>query len=108
MFDGDMFTLARGESANPFMIELNFDAPRQAAGVDVVTARMDFALEVVVTGQDGQTQTYTGEYRNLPGEPRASLFFRGAPQDVKTVRLEITQLNPPEDVHIHVREVVVK
>jgi hypothetical protein len=108
MFDGDTFTLARGESANPFVIELAFDPPRPMTGVDVVTARMDFALKAVVTGQDGKTQTYAGDYRGLPGEPLASMFFRGAPKDVTRLRLEITQLDPPEDVHIHVREVTIK
>ena len=109
MFDGDTFTLARGESANPFVIQFNFDSPRAVKGIDLVTGKMDFTVKTSVWGE-GETEphVYTGRYENLPGEPSISLDFPDAPANVTRLRIEIEQLRPPNEVHIHVREVTLR
>jgi hypothetical protein len=105
MFDGDTFTLARGESANPFIIDFTFNPPRTVKGIDLVVGRMDFAVRATVWGEgELNPRTYTGRYEGLPGEPAISLDFADAPADVTQLRIEIEQLRPPDDVHIHVRE----
>jgi hypothetical protein len=106
MFDGDMLTLARGEGANPFVIELAFPEPRPVRGVSAAFGRMDFGVRALVFA-DGESEprVYTADYLGLPGEPSITLEFPGAPEKVARVRLEFTQHNPPEDVHIHVRDV---
>jgi hypothetical protein len=106
MFDGDTFTLARGESANPFVIEIPFDTPRAVKGIDLIVGRMDFIARASVWGE-GETEprVYEGRYEGLPGEPEVSLDFTGAPANATRLRIEIEQLRPPDDVHIHVREV---
>lgn len=105
MFDGDNFTLARGESANPFVVQFVFDPPRTVKGIDLVVGRMDFVVRATLWG-DGELnpRTYSGRYEGLPGEPSISLDFPDAPADITQLRIEIEQLNPPEEVHIHVRE----
>ncbi len=106
MFDGDAFTLARGESANPFVVQLIFDPPRAIRGIDLITGRMDFVVRATLRGEDElNTRTYEGRYAGLPGEPSVSLEFPDSPADVTQLRIEIEQLRPPEEVHIHVREV---
>jgi F0F1-type ATP synthase assembly protein I len=104
-FDGDTFTLLRGESANPLLLEINFATPRAVTGLDATFAQMDFDLKVVLTSADGTQRQYAETYRGLSGEPTIALEFPDAPDDIIRVRLDITQLNPPEEVHIHVREV---
>lgn len=106
MFDGDTFTLARGESANPFVMQFVFDQPRAVKGIDLVTGQMDFDVRATVWGEgEINPRTYSARYEGLPGEPAVTLDFPDAPADVAQLRIEIEQLRPPEDPHIHVREV---
>jgi hypothetical protein len=109
MFDGDTFTLARGESANPFIIDTPFDTPRRVKGIDLVVGRMDFITRATVWGKgEAEPRVYEGRYEGLPGEPAVSLDFPDAPANVSRIRIEIEQLRPPDDVHIHVREVTLR
>jgi hypothetical protein len=109
MFDGDTFTLARGESANPFVLDFTFAAPRALNGIDLVVGRMDFVVRATVWGEgELNPRTYEGRYEGLPGEPAISLDFPDAPANAMQLRIEIEQLRPPDDVHIHVREVTLR
>ena len=50
-------------------------------------------------------KVYTQEFRDTPSEPHIEMDFDDAPAVVEKVRLQVQQLEPPTDVHIHVREV---
>ncbi len=108
ILDGDTFTLVRGESTNPFVLDFAFPTPRAVAGIQAVFGRMDFSIKAIVIDANGSQRDYSATYRDVPGEPDIALDFPAAPDTVTRLRLEITQLNPPDEVHIHVREIAIK
>ncbi len=108
MFDGNVATLARGLEANPFILEFVFPEPRPVAGLSADFAHMDLMLTAHLYGSgDSEGRVYTQEYRDHggPNEPHIEMIFEDPPVAVQKLRLEILQLNPPLDVHIHVREI---
>jgi hypothetical protein len=109
VFDGDIETLMRGLEANPFIIDLQFSQPQVIKGLMMDFGRMNFAMRVQVYGTDGaEPVSYQGEYRQQPDIPHLDLDFVNGPKQVKRIYIEIEQLLPPEEVHIHVREIVFK
>jgi hypothetical protein len=109
VFDGDIETLMRGLEANPFIIDLQFSQPQVIKGLIMDFGRMDFVMRVKVYGTDGaEPISYQGEYRQQPDIPHLDMDFVNGPKQVKHIYIEIEQLQPPEEVHIHVREIVFK
>jgi hypothetical protein len=106
MFDGDVSTLARGLEANPFVLEFHFPEPRSIRGLSAVFASMDFIVTAKLFADErAEPKVYTQEFRGLPPDPHIDMAFDDAPSTVRKLRLEVLQLQPPTDVHIHVREV---
>ena len=109
VFDGDIETLMRGLEANPFIIDLQFSQPQVIKGLIMDFGRMDFVMRVKVYGTDSaEPISYQGEYRQQPDIPHLDMDFVNGPKQVKHIYIEIEQLQPPEEVHIHVREIVFK
>ena len=109
LFDHDTFTLIRGLEANPLVLDFKFPTPRHITGLVMDFGQMDFALRInVYNAKDGPPTLYESEYRNQPPEPHVDLSFDHGPDLVTRIRIEIEQINPPEEVHIHVREIVFK
>jgi hypothetical protein len=109
IFDGDTFTLVRGLEANPLVFEFTFPEPRKISGLSTDFASMDFALTArLYADENSAPAVYSQEFRGLPPDPHAEMTFDGAPDAVKKLRLEVLQLNAPQDVHIHVRELKFK
>lgn len=109
MFDGDVATLARGLEDNPFILDFVFAEPRAVRGLIADFANMDFVVTAKLYADLNATpQVYNREYRGLAGDPHIEMDFESAPDTVRRLRLEILQLNPPLDVHIHVREIKFK
>ncbi|OQA45284.1 MAG: hypothetical protein BWY52_01347 [Chloroflexi bacterium ADurb.Bin325] len=105
LFDGETFTLVRGLAANPLVFDFTFPAPRAINGLAADFGSMDFRLTVrLYADAAGEPVVYTEEYRGQPPDPHITMTFPDAPSQVVRVRIEIEQLNPPVDVHIHVRE----
>ena len=105
LFDGDTFTLVRGLEANPLVFEFTFPEPRKITGLGADFASMDFALTVkLYADENSDPKVYSQEFRGLPPDPHADMTFDGAPETVKKLRLEVLQLNAPQEAHIHVRE----
>jgi hypothetical protein len=108
-FDSDLETLIRGRDANPFLIYFEFAQPQPITGIMMDFGRMDFALRVQVYGtEDTEPVLYANEYREQPPIPHMDLDFLGGPFPVRRIYIEIEQLNPPEEVHVHIREIVFK
>jgi hypothetical protein len=109
LFDHDTTTLVRGLEDNPFVLDFEFSRPRPITGLVMDFGRMDFDLRVEVYGaEDGQPTLYQSEYRNQPPEPHMELNFVDGPALVTRIYIEIEQFNPPDEPHIHVREVLFK
>lgn len=105
LFDGDTFSLVRGLAANPLVFDFTFAEPRTIKGLAADFGTLDFKLTVSLYGDSsGEPAVYGEEYRGLPPDPHVEMPFPSAPDPVSRVRIEIEQLNPPPDVHIHVRE----
>jgi hypothetical protein len=109
VFDQDTKTLIRGRQANPFVLDFVFPAPKPITGLVMDFGGMDFDLRVQVYGdRDGEPILYESEYRNQPPEPHVELDFTSGPALVSRIYIEIEQFNPPDEPHIHVREVLFK
>lgn len=105
IFDGDKFTLVRGLEANPLVFDFRFPQARQISGLKAIFASMDFTLAVSLYPSETSTPVvYEQTYRGLPPDPTVELFFDRGPWQVVRVHVAILQLNAPQDVHIHVRE----
>jgi predicted DNA-binding antitoxin AbrB/MazE fold protein/4-amino-4-deoxy-L-arabinose transferase-like glycosyltransferase len=109
LFDGNPDTVLRGMEANPLVIELSFASPRPVGRLKLQTARMNLGLKITLTPADGgPTVSFAATYRDLPGEPKIDYAFPGGPRELSALRIEITDLDPGEDVHIHVRELALQ
>jgi len=109
LFDGDLFTLARGREANPLVFEFTFAQPRPMTGLAADFGSMDFSLTAKLFAPETvEPITYAQTYRGLPPDPHAELAFDKGPPAVARLRLEILQLNAGDEAHIHVRELKFK
>ena len=107
VFDGNLETLMRGKAANPFILDLQFPQPEAIKGFTMDFGRMDFILRVSVYAPDNAVPvSYQDEYRQQPDIPHVYINFSDGPKQVRRIYIEIEQINPPEAVHIHVREIV--
>ena len=105
LFDGDPFTLARGLEANPLVLDFAFSEPRRIVGLSATFGSMDFTLKAQLYAEGGsEPNTYQQTFSGQPPDPTVELGFDGGPANVTRLRLEIQQLNPGNDVHIHVRD----
>jgi hypothetical protein len=105
LFDGDTFTLVRGWAANPLIFDLKFSQPRAIKALAADFGSMDFQLTASVYASPGSEPiVYQKTYRGLPPDPHVEMLFAEAPESVERIRIEIEQLAPPPDVHVHVRE----
>jgi 4-amino-4-deoxy-L-arabinose transferase-like glycosyltransferase len=106
LFDGDVYTLARGYEANPMLLEFTFDVPRTIKGVEITTGSMDFALTVrLYPTAGGEPLVYAGRFVDQPMDPTVSLDFDGAPDKVSRLEIEILHLGEPGPAKIHLREI---
>jgi 4-amino-4-deoxy-L-arabinose transferase-like glycosyltransferase len=106
LFDDNVSTLVRGLEANPFVLEFHFTEPRSIRSLGADFATMDFIVTAkLYPDERTEPRVYTQEYRGLPADPHIDMMFDDAPAAVEILRLEVLQLDPPTDVHIHVREV---
>lgn len=109
LFDHDTTTLARGLEANPMVLDFEFPTPRPITGLVMDFGRMDFVMRVQVYGTESTSPVfYNGEYRQQPSIPHVDMNFVDGPKEVRRIYIEIEQLNPPDEIHIHVREVLFK
>ena len=104
MFDGDGDTLIRGLEANPLILELFFPTARTIRGIKLHTASMNYRLRVETSNGYSNVVRTTATYRDLPADPQVDYALPGGPASSTRLRIEITELDRLEDVHIHVRE----
>ena len=67
---------------------------------------MDFIVTAkLFADESAEPQIYAQEFRGLPSDPHIEMAFVGAPATIRKLHLEVQQLQPPADVHIHIRDV---
>ena len=105
LFDGDAYTLVRTLVDNPAIFELTFPQPRSIRGIELTTGSMELAVRVSAYGGDrAEPQIYTQIYQDLPPDPTVAVDFNPLPGPIKTLRVEIRDINAPGDAKVHVRE----
>jgi hypothetical protein len=106
LFDNDSFTLVRGAVDNPVIIEITWPEPRPLTGITLTTGTMNFNATITLTLANGEMQTYQRDYLNTGNDPVNDFAFEPAPtQPVKTLHVELKDLNANGDAHIHVRDI---
>ncbi len=106
IFDDDFVTLIRGAAANPYILDFNFSEPRHLSGIFGQFAKMDYQITVDLFPPDTDEPihyNFTGE--KITTDVELEMVFDNAPDLVKRVYVEILQLNPGEEVHVHIREI---
>jgi hypothetical protein len=107
LVDGDRETLVRGRDANPLVVVLRFDEPRQVAAVGLdLTTMPQVRISVEVRGEDRQVVTATRELTDLPPDPFVLVELPGGARSALLVRVAIEDLRPrpSEGYHVHLRE----
>jgi hypothetical protein len=108
-FDNNLDTLMRGRNANPFIMDFEFPQSEAIKGFMMDMGRMDFYLRVKVYAPGGsEPVVYQGEYRDQPPIPHVDMDFVNGPGQVRRIYIEVEQINPPDEVHVHIRELVFK
>ncbi len=107
LLDGDAFTLARGQEANPLRFDFAFAEPQAYRGLALTLGSMDnFAVIVRVFAPDSATPAvYSENYANLPNDPTVRVAFPDGPASVARVEVEILNNLAGEIAQIHVREI---
>lgn len=108
LFDGDYRSLARTFEANPFIIEIEFLAPRRISGLDLIVG--DTRVLVSIWVYPPQAQMPTELHYELAGSvsnPMVSLDL-ALPLMAQKIRLEVRDLSQTEPGHVHLWEIVLK
>ncbi len=93
------------------MLELRFSQPRAVTALGLnLTTMPRFQIKVGLTRADGATANVAQNYHDLPADPYVELSIPGGPQRVRSLRIEIYDLQPSsgDGPHIHLRDVQVR
>jgi 4-amino-4-deoxy-L-arabinose transferase-like glycosyltransferase len=107
LFDGSKQTLARTMEANPFAIEIDFSVARQVGGIVATVGSMEAEITVRVTTQDGQVKEYRTVFRASPENLTTQIDFE-EPWSVRSLHIEIRNMNAGEPANVHVSEIELK
>jgi hypothetical protein len=108
-FDSNPESLMRGLSANPFVLEFEFEEPLSLQQLRLTTAAvLQFAIRAEFTLADGSTQRIENEYRDLEPDPTISIELPAEPLSAIRIEIEDLGLEPAEGYHIHIREISLK
>jgi hypothetical protein len=106
MFDGDLFTLARGAEANPLILDISFSNPQVWERLVLTTGSMSMRVNLTLFPVDGSDPVVLEQaFMDLPPDPTVTLDFPADLGTIGKVRLAITQLDAGVPAKIHIREV---
>jgi hypothetical protein len=109
LFDGDTATLARTAGVNPAVIELDFAEPVRLTGLALTTGGMDVGLTIQVFGEAGsQAGRYADTYVSLPPDPTLDVVFDPFPGPVRSISIEIEDVNGVVSAPVHLREIALR
>lgn len=110
IFDGDTFTLARGQEANPVALDLRFPTARSVTGLTLTTGSMASytVLARFYTADGALAHEYAQDFRDQPPDPTVTMAFPNAPAGVSRLVLEIKDNLAGDPANIHLREIVLQ
>jgi hypothetical protein len=109
LFDHNLEFLARGKEANPLVLDIVFPKPRAIKGLGIDLTNGEYTLHAGLYAQpQSKPVEYEHTFLKLPVDPHLDIEFDKGPAEARRIRLEITMLHPPDEVHVHVRELEFK
>ncbi len=110
VIDGDVYTLAKGEQANPIFYEFFFSQPVSAKELVLTTGSMrDFDVIVRVYPVESESPVeYRNNYLDLPDDPTVNIPFLNGPAQFDHIFISIKDNNQGEIAQVHVREITFK
>lgn len=108
VFDNDLLSLAKTFEANPFVIKMNFPAPRVLNGFSIFigSARANITLKCYST-ESAQPVIYTFEGQGSMEQPELS-FDLPEPLEVKMLEIEMFDPLSPPPTKIHIWEIILR
>jgi len=107
LFDGNKQTLVRTMEANPFILEADFAVSRSMSGVVVTIGAMEAEITLRVTTDDGQVKEYRTVFKATPENLTTEIDFEET-WPVRTLHIEVRNINAGEPANVHVTEIELK
>jgi hypothetical protein len=108
LLDGDPYTLAKGDQANPVIYEFFFSQPISATELVLTTGSMrnfDVVLQVYPVGETTPIR-YAQNFKDLANDPTVSIPFANGPVQFDHVFLSVRDYNQGEIAQVHIREIL--
>lgn len=108
VFDNDLLSLAKTFEANPFVIKMNFPAPRMLNGFSIVigSAKANITLKCYST-ENAQPTIYTFEGQGSMEQPELSFELPG-PMEIEALEVEMFDPLSPPPTKIHIWEIILR
>jgi hypothetical protein len=107
VIDGDPYSLARGERANPIIYEFIFSQPVTASELVLTTGSMrdfDVVVRIYAVGEQVPVE-YNNKFLDLGDDPTVVIPFENGPAQFDHVWISIKDNNQGEVAQVHVREI---
>jgi len=106
IFDGDLFTLARGYDANPLDLEIEFSEPRLLHKIVATTGSMDFDLSITLyPAAGGEPIRLTQSFVDQPDDPTVEVALDSEIGPVSRLTLSFHDRDAGNLAKIHLREI---
>ncbi|MFC1936441.1 ArnT family glycosyltransferase [Chloroflexota bacterium] len=104
VFDGDPFTVARTEAANPFALDIKFPEARTLSYVSAVigSAQVELRVTIYVEGESTPV-VMAGKYQGSVDEPQVVMQFE-PPLTTQRLRVTILDIDQQEPANVHLWE----
>jgi hypothetical protein len=108
LFDGDLYTVTRTWEANPYIIEITYDEPRDVGGVSLVIGSAHISIKIELYQDLSQEAIiYTKEAQGIIDDPWVRMSFDSV-ENVKTLKIFVDDLTTSEPGNVHVWEVEIE
>jgi 4-amino-4-deoxy-L-arabinose transferase-like glycosyltransferase len=107
MFDGSFASFVRGESANPFTLEIRFHEATVLSGIKMTVGTMgDFTVTArLISSESHPEREYTQRYIGLQPDPTVELEFGGEKEFTSRLIIEVRDNARGVVAQTHIREV---
>ncbi len=105
LFDQRFDSTLRGLESNPFLLELDFEEPRELRGIDLTLTMMECDVTVTATpAGGGAPATLRREIRGITTDQVETFLFPSGPVRASRLRIEIYLPFAGERAHVELRE----
>jgi hypothetical protein len=105
LFDGDPKTVTRTESANPYVVNVDFLTPYLMHGVFLRVGGTPTRVNVEVVTIDSDTPLHFEQIKEETPDPRDMVIDFGSTYQVTQVKIQVLSIGDKEPAHVHVWEI---